>query len=156
MSLNDEREWRQRTAAGQLAEAMGVPVGARCPAAEVEARVQEARTHWAETYGRQLSEREVDHIRQTAELRYRPEPARQLPGDVPSIVAMVNRSVVGSGWRYVPEFGPQQGIAMRMPDGSYSGDREIAARAQAADDAARGRLGHITNIATSHHIAPPT
>jgi hypothetical protein len=157
VSLADEREWRQRSAAGQLHEAMGMPLGARCPAADVEARVQEAKTFWAETYGRQLSEGEISHIRQTAELRYRPEPARQLPTSVPELVQAVNARVVGAGWRFVPEFAPgNSGVAMRGPDGTYTGDPRVAAKAQAADDAARGRLGHITNIATSHHVGPPT
>jgi hypothetical protein len=134
---------------------MGVPVGARCPAADVEASVREAKTHWAETYGRQLTEREVDHIRQTAELRYRPEPARPLPTSVPELVQAVNSRVLGAGWRYVPNFGPGDGMAMRQ-NGVYTGDPEIAAKAQAADDASRHRLAHISNIVTSHHIGPPT
>ena len=140
---------------GQLAEALGVPVGARCPAAMVEARVQEAKTHWAETYGRQLTEREIDHIRVTTELRYRPEPARPLPTSVPELVAAVNSRVLGAGWRYVPNFGPGDGIAIRQ-GGTYTGDPRIAAAAQAADDAARARLAGISNIATSHHVGPPT
>ena len=156
MSLNDEREWRQRTAAGQLAEAMGVPVGARCPANVVEAHVREAQAFHAEVYGHQLDSREIELVRLGAELRYRPEPARQLPADVPSIVAMVNHSVIGAGWRYVPEFAGNQGMAMRNPDGSYSGDAGVIGRVTAAEAARRDRLAHVSNIATDYHVGPPT
>ena len=155
MSLNDEREWRQRTAAGQLAEAMGVPVGARCPFSVVEAHVLEARER-ASAYGRELTTREVELVRQAVELRYRPEPALRLPADVPDIVKMVNSRVLGAGWRYDPEFGPGEGMAMRQPDGSYNGDPEITAKAQAADAAARAKFAGISNIATSYHVGPPT
>jgi hypothetical protein len=156
VSVADEREWRRRSAAGQLAEAMGVPVGARCPAATVEQHVNEVRDHYRTTYARELTEREVEVLRQGAEMRYRPEPAVRAPSSVPELVQLVNSRVLGAGWRYVPNFGPGDGIAMRQPDGSFTGDPQVAAAVQAAAAAARQRMAHVTNVAIDMHIGPPT
>ena len=165
MSLADEREWRLRSPSGQLAEALGVPVGARCPSAMVEARVAEVRDHYRTTYGRELSESEVQGLRQAAELQYRPAPARQMPERAPEIAVLVNRSVPGAGWNgssvdKPSEYArpPWEPGPTPMTTGWSTTDPAVRERVQRAlAERDRANAERMTNLGPIvNHIGPPT
>ena len=115
----------------------------------VERIVDETRQLYRTRFGRELTAAEAATTRKQAELR--------------SVLVTGGRGASTShelaavhGWGVLVKPANGEGIAMRQTDGSYTGDPVIAAKAQAADDAARARLGHITNIARTHHVGPPT
>lgn len=141
MSAAEQRAWFEGTPAGQLARAFGIDSFAIDRPA-VEQRIEETRQVYRERFGRELTAREVEVTRQTAELRSAPVAAvRDIPQSVPELVQRVNAATVNAGWSYTPQFrGPRSGVAILQSDGSYRGDPVVARAAQEADEAKRRQL----------------
>ena len=79
MSLTDRKAWMESTPAGQLATATGRDPFAR-DVAFVERQLADTRAVYRERFGRELTEREAEVVRQGAELRAMPDAAmRQVP-----------------------------------------------------------------------------
>jgi len=156
----DRQWWMENTAPGMLARAMG-----RDPfsidRAEVDAQVEGVRQHYRAVYQRELSEAEVASVRYGAELRSAAPAMREVPQSVPDIVAMVNSRNVGAGWYWQPGRPPGSGIAMRGPDGSWTGDPDVVdatRRGQAERDAAAAAAedAYRNGPAVLRTIARPT
>ena len=137
MSIAERRQWMRDTPAGQLASALGRDPFAR-DVAFVERQLADTRQVYRERFGRELTDREAEVVRQGAELRAMPEAAmRQVPETVPAIVEMVNSRNVAAGWSWSPSFRRGEGYAMRGPDGTWTGDPAVAAAAEAGEEARR-------------------
>jgi hypothetical protein len=162
MTLQDKRWWLENTPAGALHRALGSdPFYVDHDA--VDAHVEEVRKHHSRTYGRELSDGELAAVRVGAELRSSPAQAmREVPRSTAEIVDLVNRSVVDAGWSYTPEFrGQHSGMAMRQPDGTWTGDPAIVAATAAAEEAKRLRAERDyeawrTGPVVIRTIAPPS
>ena len=49
----------------------------------------------------------------------------------------MNAANVTAAWRYIPAFREGHGVAMRQPDGSWTGDPAIVAATERAEEAKR-------------------
>jgi hypothetical protein len=125
--LSDRRAWRE-TPAGQLHQALGV--ADEPDRAVVDAAVEAVRELYRHRFRRELSEAEAASVRLGAELRSAPPALREAPRTVPEIVELVNSRNVGAGWYWAPSRPPGAGIAMRGPDGRWSGDADVVRAAR--------------------------
>jgi hypothetical protein len=133
VSAADQREWWERSPSALVHRAMGSDPFAVDHAA-VERQLEETRAVYRERFGRELREDEVAHVRKGAELRSAPPAPGRVIRSTAELVEAVNSANVSAGWSYTPLFRRGEGMAIRQPDGTWTGDPAIAAATQAAEE----------------------
>jgi choline dehydrogenase-like flavoprotein len=155
VTASDQKWWLENTVGGQLARATGVnPFDIDFDA--VDEQVEAAQKHHMRTYGRALSDSELNAVRVGAEARSAPLGTGQVIRTTAELVQAVNAANPGAaGWSYQPSFRRGEGVAM-LSAGEWHGDPVVIERVQRAE-AEKARLNEQEgDLGKVMHIGPPT